>query len=104
VPFASPRQLILHFVKHGHKFGAASELDYEQMADAFMSEPLNGDLHECISPHGARCRNRIQASTLYFGVALHAIIRTFHPKDANGVAKRGGPAAYVAYKCSEVRR
>ncbi len=95
--------MALHFVKHGHKFGAASELEYERMADAFMSQPLNHDLLQCISLHGARCRNRIQASTLYFGVALHLSIRTFHTKDANGVAKKGGPASYVAALCSEVR-
>lgn len=102
MPFASPPQLSLHFAKHGHKFGAATEQDYEKMADAFMSQALHSQLHECIGTNGDRIR--LEEITLYYGVAYNvSTIRTFHTKDANQIAHAGGPAGYIAQKCAEVR-
>jgi hypothetical protein len=104
VPFANPRQLAIHFAKHGHKFGLTAEWQYEAMADAFMSQPLNADLYECTSTMGVPRRYRLQASNLYFGVAVRVtVLVTFHPRDARGVAAKGGPAGFIAHQCSQVR-
>ncbi len=104
VPFANQRQLAIHFAKHAHKFGLSTEREYEEMADAFMSQAINADLFECTSPHGSQRRYRLQGSTLYFGVAVQVtVLITFHPRDAHGVAMRGGPAGFVAHQCSLVR-
>jgi hypothetical protein len=103
VPFENPRQLAIHFAKHAHKFGLTTEREYEEMADAFMSQPLNADLYECVSPHRSRLRYRLQGSTLYFGIAARVtVLVTFHPRDPHGVALRGGPAGFVAHQCAQV--
>jgi hypothetical protein len=104
VPFANPRQLSIHFVKHAHKFGLNTEREYEEMADAFMSQPLNADLFEGISPYGSLRRYRLHGTTLYFGIAVRVtVIITFHPRDPYGVARRGGPAGFIAHQCSQVK-
>jgi len=100
VPFASALHLTTHFHKHGHRFGAATENDYEKMAEAFMSQPLHADLYECTRTDGDRIR--LEGITHYYGVAYDVtIIRTFHIRDAHGIAMRGGPAGFVAHKCRE---
>jgi hypothetical protein len=91
-------------MKHGHWFGALNEFDYERMADAFMSMPKHPNLHECHRITGFRDRIRLDAITLYYGVAYNVnIVRTLHIKDAAQIAHHGGAAAYVAFKCAEVR-
>jgi len=104
VPFATAFELSSHFVKHGHKFGAATEQEYERMADEFMARPLNADLYECVSSHGRRDRIRLEGTTRYFGVAYKVnTISTFHPRDAHAIASKGGPLGFVLFKCAEVR-
>lgn len=101
VPFADALSLSLHFVKHGHKFGAATEQEYEQMADRFMSQVLHPDLHECIKASNLD-RIRLEGATRYFGVAYNVLtIRTFHVRDTFSIAHGGGPAGFVAHKCAE---
>jgi hypothetical protein len=104
VPFESAFKLTSHFLKHGHKFGARTEAEYEQMAEAFMSKPVTADIFECVSPHGRHDRNRLEGSTLYFGVAYGlSTIYTFHPRTLHGVTSKGGPLQFVLAKCAEVK-
>jgi hypothetical protein len=104
VPFESAYKLKIHFVKHGWKFGAATQEDYERMADAFMSKPITADIYECVSPHGRHDRNRLEGSTLHFGAAYNGtVLYTFHPKTADNVQRKGGPLGFVLSKCAEVR-
>lgn len=103
VPFRNARERQIHYAKHGHKFGAADEFDYERMADMFMSQPMHADLFECINPTGDHDRNRIEGTTRFFGVAYgSSLVRTLHIKTASQIAAKGGPLGYVLYKCSEV--
>ena len=103
VPFVNPTQRALHFLGHGHEFGAADEFEYERMADAFMSDPLQGDLLECTNPTGDHDRIRLHAITLHFGVAYNVtIVRTYHIRNALGVARKGGPLGFITAKCAEV--
>ena len=104
VPFANAFELSTHFMKHGHKFGATSEEEYERMADEFMAKPLDADLYECTAPHGRNDRIRLEGATRYFGVAYRInTIATFHPRGAHAIASKGGPLGFVLFKCAEVR-
>jgi hypothetical protein len=104
VPFSDSIQRAKHFLKHGHKFGALDEFDYERLADAFMTAPLHPNLFECNRIVGTFDRIRLDGTTHYYGVAYNvSVVRTFHVKDAAGIAHRGGPLAFVLYKCAEVR-
>jgi hypothetical protein len=107
VPFANPYLLQIHFDKHGHKFGATSETDYERMADAFMSQPPRPDLYDgtCVNPrpNGVIDRLRLEGLTLHFGVAFGVdTVRTFHPKSQRKVVGAGGPRAFVDQECLEI--
>ncbi len=78
------------------------------MADEFMAKPITADIFECTSPHGRHDRNRLEGSTLYFGVAYDRIptrniISTFFPRSAQSVAGKGGPLGFITSKCAEVR-
>jgi len=104
VPFASQYKRESHFRAHGHKFGAASEEEYERMADEFMSRLKTSDLYDCIRNYVINDRIRLEGRTLYFGIACGVlVIKSFYPKDANSVAADGGPAGFVARKCKEGR-
>jgi hypothetical protein len=103
VPFTNQTQRAKHFRKHGHEFGAVDEFAYEQMADAFMSQPMHPNLYECVNPTGTRDRNRLDAITRCFGVAYNiTVIRTMHIRDAYAIQHWGGPQGFVNKKCSEV--
>jgi hypothetical protein len=93
-------ELALHFRKHGHKVGAATAADYEQMADAFMFGPMNADTQECTRPAGRR-RCRLDFRAVHFGVAcvVPAFVITFYPPDARTVARHGGMNRYFLYEC-----
>ena len=102
VPFYSPVQRKKHFLKHGHTFGAMDEFHYEQMADIFMSSPAHLNTFECVNPNGTHDRIRLDGVTRHFGVDFKMGIRTYHIRDAAGIARRGGPLGFVAHKCAEV--
>jgi hypothetical protein len=102
VPFASKYKRESHFLSHGHKFGAASEEEYERMADEFMSRLQTPDLYDCVRDIVTNDRIRLEGSTFYFGIAYGVlVIKSFYPKDANSIAADGGPAGFVARKCKE---
>lgn len=104
MPFPNAVQRATHFLKHGGHFGALNEFDYERMADAFMSALMHPHLHECTRPTGTHDRIRLDAITRHFGVAYNVLtIRTYHIRDAHGIAMRGGAAGFVAFKCAEVK-
>lgn|ERR1035437_232307 len=90
----------IHFAKHGHKFGARTEIDYEMLADLFMFGAIDADTRECVRPGGIN-RVRFRTTNLHFGIAcVHpAFIRTFYPVSAGHVAYHGGPNRYFAYEC-----
>jgi hypothetical protein len=105
VPFATATLRSLHFAKHGQKFGAVDEFEYERMADTFMAMPMHPNMHECIRTTGTFDRIRLDAVTRFFGVAYRdTILRTFHPRSPESIAAKGGPQAFVLFKCSEVIR
>jgi hypothetical protein len=104
VPFPSAKQRSIHFVKHGREFAAPDEYAYERMADAFMSQFLHPNLHECQRATGTFDRIRLDGLTGHYGVAYNILtLRTFHTKDAAQMAHRGGPLNFVLQKCAEVR-
>lgn len=79
MPFLDKQERDIHFVKHGHEFGAADAEDYERMADAFMFGALEPDARQCIRPLGGD-RLRFGFFTRRLGVACTRplFIRTFH--------------------------
>jgi hypothetical protein len=104
VPFRNPKQRAIHFVRHGHEFGAINEFDYERLADAFMSAAPSLDLFECSRTSGTRDRVRLNALTCHYGVAYNIVIlRTYFIRSRSEIARCGGPAAFVAAKCAEIR-
>lgn len=105
VPFANSIQRAKHFARHKHEFGVTDELEYERLADAFMSSPSHADIHECTNPTGTGDRNRLNALNRHFGVAYGVLtIRTYHIRDAFSISYWGGPAGFVAHKCAEVHK
>lgn len=102
VPFINAYERATHFQKHGHKFGAATEEEYEQMADAFMVRALSPILQECIRhmSHQEPDRVRLHFDDGHFGVAYRTnILRTFHIKYRVRNLSRAGAAALLAEEC-----
>jgi pyocin large subunit-like protein len=79
--FASPSDRADHFEKHGEDFAASSEVQYEQMAIAFLNEPKSMDILE-----GTRRSNgdtiRFDRITQAFAVmGADGIVKTFYKPD-----------------------
>lgn len=103
MPFENQTERAIHFKKHGHKFGAADETAYEQMADAFMFGAMSVDTRECLRPQ--RDRLRFEAVRTHFGVAAtepRDFIRTFYPVNPDLIRRRGGNVGFFAYECGRV--
>jgi hypothetical protein len=81
-------ELATHFRKHGHKFGAATESDYERLAEQFLFGAMDSDMQDCIRPDGID-RIRFKSGNQYFGVAIIAqsFVRTFYPVEAQHIAR-----------------
>lgn len=104
MPFASAYKLASHFDAHGHEFGAASEEEYERIADAFMSQTLHPNLYGCIRTNADRDRLLLDGIIGYFGIAYGVLtLRTFYTKSQEEIAHAGGAAKFVARKCLEKR-
>ena len=103
MPFQNVFERDLHFVKHGHKFGAVDAPEYERMADGFMFGPMGIDVHECIRPRNID-RVRFDFGTHYEGVAcrIPEFVRTFYAVKATTIARHGDEAGYFAYECARV--
>src|SRR6267142_5375187 len=79
MPFATADERDMHFKKYGYQFGAATAVEYEEMAEGFMAKPVNITLWECIRPNGMD-RIRFDISNDHFGVGIvaTATVRTYH--------------------------
>ena len=101
VPFKSVMKRKIHFIRHGHEFGAATPEQYEQMAEAFMMGPMNADTHECLRPNRT-LRDRMDFATVYFGLAEVArpVICTFYIPRPDTIARHGGAAQLFADYCA----
>lgn len=99
MPFANNFERALHFQKHGHEFGAATETDYERMADAFMFGILVSPVQECTRPNHVD-RLRFSDPNRHFGVAcVHPeIVRTFYRVSSLKIARHGGGARFFGYE------
>ena|ERR1017187_5335453 len=100
VPFATVLKRDIHFIKHGHEFGAATATECEQMADAFMFGAINADTHECITPSRQR-RKRMNFTNVHFGAAIivPSILLTFYIPRPDTVLIHGGVANLHAHYC-----
>lgn len=108
VPFANPYLLQSHFERHKDEVGAATEEEYERLADAFMSQAPHPDLYDgtCtqVNHDGSHDRVRLDDGTRWFAVAYGALtVRTLHVKPRAKITKAGGPRAFIDRRCLETR-
>jgi pyocin large subunit-like protein len=103
VPFANVYQRNIHFQKHGAVVGAATELEYEAMADQFMFGPMNADTNDCTRPNGDDYL-RMDLIKTDFGVTCIStgFLRTFYRPPAIKIWNRGGTKRFLAYECARV--
>jgi hypothetical protein len=90
MPFANAYERAIHFAKHGHEFGATTELDYEHMAETFLNRPMTITTRECLRSSRTR-RLRVNIANDHFGVAVAAStpsshITLFHFTESIGAA------------------
>lgn len=101
MPFASAEERDIHFKKYGYQFGAATAVEYEEKADAFMAKPMNITLRECIRPNG-KDRIRFDVSNDHFGVGIVATttVRTYHIIQFFRIYRHGGKQKFFEYECA----
>ncbi len=76
MPF-HPRELLKHFIKHGMEFQAATDKQYEALADRFMTGPLHQNVKQCKRKGGDILRYDVV--TEEFGIlASHGLLRTYY--------------------------
>lgn len=103
MPFANPLEKATHFMRHGAKFGCATEDEYEQMAEQFLFGPMDTLTKECVRPEG-RDRLRFRPIARDFGVACvrPVFIRTFYKVEILKIQRHGGPDAFFADECARI--
>jgi hypothetical protein len=103
MPFPNSLQRSIHFHKHGHEFGAADEIHYEHMADAFMFGIMNASTRECVRPN-RRDRLRFDDSNRHFGAACvqPVVLKTFYLVSFLKVMRRGGAGGFFAHECARM--
>lgn len=75
-----PGKLLQHFQDHGPEFGAATEVEYEELADRFLAGPRGLGTLECARVRGDIVR--FNPTTDEFGViSSDGIIRTYFKPD-----------------------
>jgi hypothetical protein len=101
MPFSSQYERAIHFERHGRLLRAATELEYEQMADALMFNPMTLAMRECIRPDGID-RLRFDVSNDHFGAAIvqTPTLKTFYMVTAFMIRVRGGKKAFFDYECA----
>jgi hypothetical protein len=99
MPFSSQENRDIHFKKYGRQFGATTALEYEQIADTFMTKPTNITMREGIRPNGID-RVRFDVSNDHFGVAIVATttVKTYHIVPFFKIYRRGGKQQYFDYE------
>lgn len=100
MPFANAQERALHFQKHGREFRAADEIQYEQMADAFMGGPMTLTTRQCIRPDQID-RLRFNIANDHFGAAIvqSTTLKTFYIVPFVRIHRRGGKVQFFAYEC-----
>jgi pyocin large subunit-like protein len=85
--FASHTHLLSHFGDHASDFSVSTLMEYEELADHFLSKPSTPDMHECPRKQGDKVR--FDKKTNEFGViGSDGVIRTyFIPKKCSMVPK-----------------
>jgi hypothetical protein len=101
MPFANDYERDIHFKKHGSEFGAATEIQYEQMADAFMTGPMVLTMRECVRPNGTD-RLRINIANKHFGVAVvaSAILKTYYIVPFHRSVRHQGIVGFYNFECA----
>ena len=76
--FDGPVKLNDHFLRHGALVGAATEAEYQSMADHFLGAPKPTDELECTRKSDGDLL-RFRVSTQEFGILRSdGVIRTYH--------------------------
>jgi hypothetical protein len=70
-------ELALHHAEHGSDFGASTPAEYEQMADAFWSNPKPSHIFQCTRTHGDVLRFDTMTET-FCVLSSAMVIRTFY--------------------------
>jgi hypothetical protein len=102
MPFADADRRAIHFAKYGHQFGAADELQYEQMADSFLAGDMAISMRECVRPNGTD-RLRVNIANNHFGAARVGcdIIKTYYIVQPHQIIRRTGTVAkFFTYECA----
>lgn len=103
MPFVSNFELAIHFAKHGAKFGAATPAEYEALAEAFLSGPMNATTSDCTRPNLVDYL-RFDSGNRHFGVLClqNNCVRTFYPAELALVTSRGGAAGFFTFECARI--
>lgn len=103
MPFANAEERALHFARHGSALGAATELDYETMAETFMTSPMTITTRECFRQNGID-RLRINVANRHFAVAVVVsdTIRTYYVVPSHKIFRRGGVAQFFSHECARI--
>jgi hypothetical protein len=102
MPFADADRRAIHFAKYGRQFGAADELEYEQMADGFLGGAMTISMRECVRPNGTD-RLRVNIANNHFGAAAVGcdIIKTYYIVPAHQIIRRTGTVTkFFTYECA----
>jgi hypothetical protein len=103
VPFVNAFELAIHFARHGAEVGAATPEDYEALAEAFLSGPMNATTKDCTRPNLIDYL-RFDFNNSHFGVLClqNNCVRTFYPAAARIIVRRGGPSGFMAFECARM--
>ena len=103
MPFSSVEERAIHFKKHGSGVGAVTELQYEQMADAFMTSALTLVMRECTRPNGTdRVRMNIANRHLGVAIVISGVLKTYYVVALHSIRGHGNGSvtAYFNYECT----
>ena len=102
MPFSSVDQRAIHFKKHGGGVGAATELQYEEMADAFMTGAMTLAMRECIRNGTDRVRMNIANRHLGVAIVISGVLRTYYVVALHSIRGHGNGSvtAYFNYECT----
>ena len=103
MPFSTAEERAIHFQKHGGGVGAATELAYEAMADAFMAGAMTLVMRECIRPNGTdRVRMNIANRHLAVAIVVSGVLKTYYVVALHSINGHGhgSVTAYFNYECT----
>lgn len=84
-----------HFADHAHDFGAATDIEYEEMADIFLGGPAPIGAFECTRKHGDLVR--YDPATNVLGVL--AVDKTIHTYFKPKFCWQATPEQVARLKC-----